>query len=261
MTNKYSTTESSKLKQEQDFVRDGVLQYDLQNNPSLVRKVRIYFLSGDKRYVDGNFFEINFPMVGAYIVDTGLADLYIECRVTNDDNTNDFIKLRLNDTINFRRKISKLFVKTPQYTVQDLIDTNTDASDYWVDVLLFADADFKSGRVITESIQPDNGQNIRWPYEPYILLLPAGPFPTQGDPQAAGTKVPLCFSNPLRKCINIYINQDCKLYVKNEDGDYETTTDPRYMYLKAGHHVLKNGSILTLEVLTNGTIIYCSEEY
>jgi len=264
MTNKYSTTESSNLKSEQDFVKDGILQYDLQNNPALVRKIRVPFFkqNGINTYTDGSYFEVNFPFVSMYVVDTGIPNLYINCRVTNDDNTNDFFKLRLNDTANFQRKVSKLFIKTDQYTATEVAaSSDSDIADYWMDIILFADASFKPGRTITDIIGPSNGNTIQWPWQPYILLLPSGPFPTQGNPVASGTDVPLCFANPYRKCLNIYISLPCLLYVNNEDNTYEVTTDPRFQYLAAGHHTLYNGSIMTLKTISNNTIIYCSEEY
>lgn len=260
MSNRFSSKESNRIKSETDFTKDAVLQYDLQNNPTLVRRIRVNIFQSDdiNKWTDGQPFKILFPFKSVYVENTPIGDYYIEARVNSEDNNNDYVKLRVNDSLTFDRKITSLFLKTDGYVP----DTNnsTVLDNGYVDLVFFTDASFESGKKLNDFSEPLNGNNIRWPWEPYTLLLPAGPFATQGHPQAASTSVPLCFANPNRKCINLYISKDCLLITTNENGEYDTT-DIRYDYLPAGRHQISNGSVLTLETLSDNTVIYCSEEY
>lgn len=234
MSNKYSSKESNTIKRERDFVSDGVLQYDLQQNPTLVRRIRIPIFKPDgNQYSDQSMYPIYFPFKALYVLSDGDTGLTLYVKPNDESTNNDFIPLKANDVVNFERKVSQAFCYI-EIDNGGVVFTNN-----YLDVLLFTDANFESGKKLNVNSGAQSANLFGIVSDTYDII--DSPVTITSDYE--------------RKVLNLYCSKDCQLNTLTKD-----LSSSVLIPLKAGYYTWEISGGLDIEILSDGTVIAVTEE-
>lgn len=229
MSNRFSSKESNRIKSEQDFTRDGVLQYDLQQNPTLIKRIRIPLFGG---FSSDKPFPIYFPFKAIYVLPESDTTLTLYVKPNDESANNDYVPMKANDVLNFERKVAQAFL----YLETDAGLSNN--NDY-IDVIIFTDAHFETGRKLninSGAISQD------------IYGIDNNTYDIIDSPITVTRKF-------TRKVLNIYCNKDVQLNLPDESGAVG------YLYpLKAGYYSFNVSGPFEIEILSNDTGLSISEE-
>lgn len=234
MSNKFSSKESNRIKNERDFSSDGVLQYDLQQNPALVRRIRIPIFKPDGNpYTIQSLYPIYFPFKALFVLAEGDIGLTLNLIVNDESTNNDAVPLKPNDVINFDRKVAQAFCYI------EIDNGGVVYQNDYLDVLVFTDANFESGKKlnINSGAQSTN-----------LFGISSDTYDIVDSPISIA-------ANYERKVLNIYCDKDVQLSTLT--NDLLTTV---LLTLKAGYYSWEVSGGYSIEILSDATVVQVSEE-